>query len=67
MYFESLMTCARVRAYEPKREEKKQQKDKNDSQSCSVKVRGHTVTSVYYRVGRNVENCEVVFSLETPT
>ncbi|KAL9851079.1 MAX gene-associated protein isoform 7-T11 [Geothlypis trichas] len=37
MYFESLMTCARVRAYEPKREEKKQQKDKNDSQSCSVK------------------------------
>ncbi|XP_077036305.1 MAX gene-associated protein isoform X6 [Agelaius phoeniceus] len=37
MYFESLMTCARVRPYEPKREEKKQQKDKNDSQSCSVK------------------------------
>ncbi|XP_030804571.1 MAX gene-associated protein isoform X2 [Camarhynchus parvulus] len=37
MYFESLMTCARVRAYEPKREEKKQQKDKSDSQSCSVK------------------------------
>uniref|UniRef100_A0A8U8BKR9 MAX gene-associated protein n=1 Tax=Geospiza parvula TaxID=87175 RepID=A0A8U8BKR9_GEOPR len=35
MYFESLMTCARVRAYEPKREEKKQQKDKSDSQSCS--------------------------------
>uniref|UniRef100_A0A8C3N9N2 MAX gene-associated protein n=3 Tax=Passeriformes TaxID=9126 RepID=A0A8C3N9N2_GEOPR len=42
MYFESLMTCARVRAYEPKREEKKQQKDKSDSQSCSVKVRSHT-------------------------
>ncbi|XP_064569996.1 MAX gene-associated protein isoform X5 [Zonotrichia leucophrys gambelii] len=37
MYFESLMTCARVRAYEPKREEKKQQKDKSDSQICSVK------------------------------
>ncbi|XP_036239638.1 MAX gene-associated protein isoform X5 [Molothrus ater] len=37
MYFESFMTCARVRPYEPKREEKKQQKDKNDSQSCSVK------------------------------
>uniref|UniRef100_A0A8C5IVP8 MAX gene-associated protein n=1 Tax=Junco hyemalis TaxID=40217 RepID=A0A8C5IVP8_JUNHY len=35
MYFESLMTCARVRAYEPKREEKKQQKDKSDSQICS--------------------------------
>ncbi|XP_023783944.1 MAX gene-associated protein isoform X3 [Cyanistes caeruleus] len=37
MYFESLMTCARVRAYEHRREEKKQQKDKSDSQSCSVK------------------------------
>ncbi|XP_063254644.1 MAX gene-associated protein isoform X4 [Prinia subflava] len=37
MYFESLMTCARVRAYEHKRERKKQQKDKSDSQSCSVK------------------------------
>ncbi|XP_054131055.1 MAX gene-associated protein isoform X6 [Melozone crissalis] len=37
MYFESLMTCARVRPYEPKREEKKQQKDKSDSQICSVK------------------------------
>ncbi|XP_041904206.1 MAX gene-associated protein isoform X5 [Corvus kubaryi] len=37
MYFESLMTCARVRAYAHRREEKKQQKDKNDSQSCSVK------------------------------
>ncbi|XP_015486217.1 MAX gene-associated protein isoform X6 [Parus major] len=37
MYFESLMTCARVRAYEHKREDKKQQKDKSDSQSCSVK------------------------------
>ncbi|XP_064280665.1 MAX gene-associated protein isoform X5 [Passer domesticus] len=37
MYFESLMTCARVRAYEHRREEKKQQKDKSDSQSCSIK------------------------------
>ncbi|XP_030095635.2 MAX gene-associated protein isoform X4 [Serinus canaria] len=37
MYFESLMTCARVRAYEHRREEKKQQKDKSDPQSCSVK------------------------------
>ncbi|XP_053800677.1 MAX gene-associated protein isoform X4 [Vidua chalybeata] len=37
VYFESLMTCARVRAYEHRREEKKQQKDKSDSQSCSVK------------------------------
>ncbi|XP_027737521.1 MAX gene-associated protein isoform X5 [Empidonax traillii] len=37
LYFESLMTCARVRVYEYKREEKKQQKDKSDSQSCSVK------------------------------
>uniref|UniRef100_A0A8C3DKK1 MAX dimerization protein MGA n=1 Tax=Corvus moneduloides TaxID=1196302 RepID=A0A8C3DKK1_CORMO len=35
MYFESLMTCARVRAYAHRREEKKQQKDKSDSQSCS--------------------------------
>ncbi|XP_029890806.1 MAX gene-associated protein isoform X7 [Aquila chrysaetos chrysaetos] len=37
LYFESLMTCARVRAYERRREEKKQQKDKRDSQSSSVK------------------------------
>ncbi|KAM6311289.1 MAX gene-associated protein [Aegotheles albertisi] len=37
LYFESMMTCARVRAYECKREEKKQQKDKSDSQSSSVK------------------------------
>ncbi|XP_041315671.1 MAX gene-associated protein isoform X6 [Pyrgilauda ruficollis] len=37
MYFESLMTCARVRAYEHRREEKKQQKDKSDSQNCSIK------------------------------
>ncbi|KFO63587.1 MAX gene-associated protein, partial [Corvus brachyrhynchos] len=56
MYFESLMTCARVRAYAHRREEKKQQKDKSDSQSCSVKVRSYTVTSVYYRAGRNIEN-----------
>uniref|UniRef100_A0A8C8E890 MAX gene-associated protein n=1 Tax=Otus sunia TaxID=257818 RepID=A0A8C8E890_9STRI len=37
LYFESMMTCARVRAYERKREEKKQQKDKNDSQSSGIK------------------------------
>ncbi|XP_072786092.1 MAX gene-associated protein isoform X2 [Taeniopygia guttata] len=37
VYFESLMTCARVRPYEHRREEKKQQKDKSDSQSCSIK------------------------------
>uniref|UniRef100_A0A8D0KU72 MAX gene-associated protein n=1 Tax=Strix occidentalis caurina TaxID=311401 RepID=A0A8D0KU72_STROC len=35
LYFESMMTCARVRPYERKREEKKQQKDKSDSQSSS--------------------------------
>lgn len=61
MYFESLMTCARVRAYEGRREEKKQQKEKSDSQTCSVKVRSHTVTSMYYRIGRNIENIEVIF------
>lgn len=37
LYFESMMTCARVRPYERRREEKKQQKDKSDSQSPSVK------------------------------
>ncbi|XP_005047078.1 PREDICTED: MAX gene-associated protein isoform X2 [Ficedula albicollis] len=37
LYFESLMTCARVRAYQHRREEKKQQKDKCDLQSCSIK------------------------------
>ncbi|XP_076200756.1 MAX gene-associated protein isoform X4 [Aptenodytes patagonicus] len=37
LYFESMMTCARVRAYERRREEKKQQKDKSDSQSSSTK------------------------------
>lgn len=66
MYFESLMTCARVRPYEHRREEKNQQKDKSDSQSCSIKVRSHTVTSAYYRIGINVENGEVIFSPETP-
>uniref|UniRef100_A0A8C2TUU6 MAX gene-associated protein n=1 Tax=Coturnix japonica TaxID=93934 RepID=A0A8C2TUU6_COTJA len=33
LYFESMMTCARVRVYEPGKEEKKQQKDQKDSQS----------------------------------
>ncbi|OPJ82959.1 MAX gene-associated protein isoform X4 [Patagioenas fasciata] len=37
LYFESLMTCARVRAYEGRRGGKKQQKEKSDSQTCSVK------------------------------
>ncbi|XP_009989331.1 PREDICTED: MAX gene-associated protein [Tauraco erythrolophus] len=37
LYFESMMTCARVRAYERRREEKKQQKDKSDSQISSIK------------------------------
>ncbi|KAM4665362.1 MAX gene-associated protein isoform 2-T3 [Amazona ochrocephala] len=37
LYFESMMTCARVRVYERKREEKKQQKTKSDSQSPRVK------------------------------
>ncbi|KAM7108482.1 MAX gene-associated protein isoform 10-T12 [Ciconia maguari] len=37
LYFESMMTCARVRAYERRREEKKQQKDKSDLQSCTIK------------------------------
>ncbi|KAM6359575.1 MAX gene-associated protein isoform 10-T14 [Alca torda] len=37
LYFESMMTCARVRAYEHRRQEKKQQKDKSDSQSSSIK------------------------------
>uniref|UniRef100_A0A8C3KF74 MAX gene-associated protein n=1 Tax=Calidris pygmaea TaxID=425635 RepID=A0A8C3KF74_9CHAR len=42
LYFESMMTCARVRAYEHRREWKKQQKEKSDSQSSSVKVRSPT-------------------------
>ncbi|XP_067152569.1 MAX gene-associated protein isoform X5 [Apteryx mantelli] len=37
LYFESMMTCARVRAYECRREEKKQQKDQCNSKSCSIK------------------------------
>ncbi|XP_074440724.1 MAX gene-associated protein isoform X2 [Larus michahellis] len=37
LYFESMMTCARVRAYEHRRQEKKQQKDKSDPQSSSIK------------------------------
>lgn len=61
LYFESMMTCARVRVYERRKEEKKQQKDKSDSQSSSIKVRSHTVTSMYHRTGRNTENVEVLF------
>ncbi|XP_064368678.1 MAX gene-associated protein isoform X4 [Dromaius novaehollandiae] len=37
LYFESMMTCARVRAYEHRREEKKQQKDQCNLKSCSIK------------------------------
>ncbi|XP_009074833.1 PREDICTED: MAX gene-associated protein, partial [Acanthisitta chloris] len=58
LYFESLMTCARVRAYEHKREKKKWQKEKSDSQSCSVQVRNYIVTNMYHRTGRNTENDE---------
>ncbi|XP_074765667.1 MAX gene-associated protein isoform X2 [Athene noctua] len=39
LYFESMMTCARVRAYEHRRQEKKQQKDKSDSQSSSSSIK----------------------------
>ncbi|XP_069714089.1 MAX gene-associated protein isoform X2 [Phaenicophaeus curvirostris] len=42
LYFESMMTCARVRAYECRREEKKQQKDKSDSQTPSIKQEPET-------------------------
>ncbi|XP_042669405.1 MAX gene-associated protein isoform X9 [Centrocercus urophasianus] len=38
LYFESMMTCARVRVYEPGKEEKNQQKDQKDSQSFLVKM-----------------------------
>ncbi|XP_051476518.1 MAX gene-associated protein isoform X4 [Apus apus] len=37
LYFESMMTCARVRAYEYRREKKRQKKDKSDSQSSNIK------------------------------
>ncbi|XP_010181861.1 PREDICTED: MAX gene-associated protein [Mesitornis unicolor] len=37
LYFESMMTCARVRVYERRREERKQQKVKSDLQSPSIK------------------------------
>uniref|UniRef100_A0A663LPZ6 MAX dimerization protein MGA n=2 Tax=Athene cunicularia TaxID=194338 RepID=A0A663LPZ6_ATHCN len=39
LYFESMMTCARVRAYEHRRQEKKQQKDKSDPQSSSSSIK----------------------------
>ncbi|XP_021257643.1 MAX gene-associated protein isoform X3 [Numida meleagris] len=38
LYFESMMTCARVRVYEPGKGEKKQQKDQKDSRSSFVKM-----------------------------
>ncbi|XP_062431856.1 MAX gene-associated protein isoform X3 [Rhea pennata] len=37
LFFERMMTCARVRAYERRREEKKQQKDQCNSKSCSIR------------------------------
>uniref|UniRef100_A0A8V5FRB4 MAX gene-associated protein n=1 Tax=Melopsittacus undulatus TaxID=13146 RepID=A0A8V5FRB4_MELUD len=43
LYFESMMTCARVRVYERKKDEKKPEKVKSDSQSPTVKVRSQTV------------------------
>uniref|UniRef100_A0A8C3BDX6 MAX gene-associated protein n=1 Tax=Cairina moschata TaxID=8855 RepID=A0A8C3BDX6_CAIMO len=38
LYFESMMTCARVRVYEPGKDEKRQQKDQKDSQSSFIKM-----------------------------
>ncbi|OXB70478.1 UNVERIFIED_CONTAM: hypothetical protein H355_012076, partial [Colinus virginianus] len=38
LYFESMMTCARVRVYERGKEEKKQQKDLRDLRSSFVKM-----------------------------
>uniref|UniRef100_A0A8C6IT20 MAX gene-associated protein n=1 Tax=Melopsittacus undulatus TaxID=13146 RepID=A0A8C6IT20_MELUD len=49
LYFESMMTCARVRVYERKKDEKKPEKVKSDSQSPTVKVRSQTVNSMYHR------------------
>uniref|UniRef100_A0A8V5FRD2 MAX gene-associated protein n=1 Tax=Melopsittacus undulatus TaxID=13146 RepID=A0A8V5FRD2_MELUD len=46
LYFESMMTCARVRVYERKKDEKKPEKVKSDSQSPTVKVRSQTVNSI---------------------
>ncbi|KAM6445683.1 MAX gene-associated protein isoform 4-T4 [Rhynochetos jubatus] len=37
LYFESMMTCARVRTYERRRVERKLQKGRSDSQSSSIK------------------------------
>uniref|UniRef100_A0A8C6YYC9 MAX dimerization protein MGA n=1 Tax=Nothoprocta perdicaria TaxID=30464 RepID=A0A8C6YYC9_NOTPE len=56
LYFESMMTCARVRAYERKREEKKQQKDQCNPKSGSVKVRNSTSIKHLPIIGRNIEN-----------
>lgn len=61
LYFESMMTCARVRVYEPGKEEKKQQKDQKDSQSSFVKVRSYAVSSMYHTTGRNIENGKKIF------
>ncbi|XP_071600794.1 MAX gene-associated protein isoform X5 [Heliangelus exortis] len=37
LYFESMMTCARVREYDCKREKKKQKKEKSEAQSSNIK------------------------------
>ncbi|XP_010152629.1 PREDICTED: MAX gene-associated protein [Eurypyga helias] len=39
LYFESMMTCARVRAYERRRGDRKLQKDRSDSQSSSTSIK----------------------------
>ncbi|XP_074853145.1 MAX gene-associated protein isoform X4 [Carettochelys insculpta] len=55
LYFERMMTCARVRAYEPKKEEKKQQKDPfiSNLDNCTGKEHdpGHETL--------NKEHCEM--------
>ncbi|XP_071894857.1 MAX gene-associated protein isoform X6 [Anas platyrhynchos] len=38
LYFESMMTCARVRVYEHGKDEKRQQKDQKESQSSFIKI-----------------------------
>lgn len=60
-----MMTCARVRVYEPGKEEKNQQKDQKDSQSFLVKVRIY-VSSTYPATGRNIGNGKKTFLQELP-
>uniref|UniRef100_A0A8C2TSE8 MAX gene-associated protein n=1 Tax=Coturnix japonica TaxID=93934 RepID=A0A8C2TSE8_COTJA len=54
LYFESMMTCARVRVYEPGKEEKKQQKDQKDSQKSSKKESCKKETS---EINKDPEKC----------